>query len=127
MAGIGGVLRNSGGMVLYFFSVFIGIQDAISVELMAIEKAYCLCVQNSAIQGQVIEIVSDYLSAVSWINSDTFGSLAHGQLVYGIRDYVRKFRNLSVRYCSRASNSYADNLARKGANREGDVIQWGSI
>ena len=112
---------------MFFFSIFVGSQDSITTELMAIERACSLCVQNSALQVQAIEIVSDSLVAVTWINSENFGSLKHVQLVYSIQDFMRKHGNLWVRFCSRASNSFADSLAKKGANREGDVIQWGSV
>ncbi|KAK3199812.1 hypothetical protein Dsin_023227 [Dipteronia sinensis] len=82
---------------------------------------------SSIHQGQVIEVVSDSLIAVTWINSDNFGSFAHVKLVYDIRDLLKVHGQMAVRFCSRSSNSYADDLAKKGSNREGDITQWGNI
>ncbi|KAK0604076.1 hypothetical protein LWI29_011762 [Acer saccharum] len=126
-SGIGGVLRNNTGMVQCLFSLFVGNQDAITAELMAIDYACSLCVANPSLRGVNIEIVSHSLLAVTWINSDQVGSLAYVNLVYGIRDYLRNYDVLSVRFSSRTSNSYADSLAKKGSNNEGDLIQWGSF
>ncbi|KAK1587523.1 hypothetical protein Q3G72_013821 [Acer saccharum] len=65
--------------------------------------------------------------AVNWINSDYFRSLEHIQMVYDIRESMRRHGNISVMYCSRSSNSYADDLAKKGSNMVGDVVHWSSI
>ena len=126
MAGIGGVLRDSNGMVLCFFSLSVGVQDVIAAELMAIKKACSLCVLNSALMGKFIEIVSDSLVVVTWINSDNVGSLDYVNLVYDIRDLMGRHGNLSLVFCSRASNTFADDLA-KGSNLMGNVVHWGSI
>ena len=47
-AGIGGVLRDSSGKVLCFFSVFCGLQDSIMAETLAIHKACEILVSNSS-------------------------------------------------------------------------------
>ncbi|KAK2654406.1 hypothetical protein Ddye_014262 [Dipteronia dyeriana] len=67
--------------------------------------------------GHVMEIVSVSLVAVTWINSDTIGSFAHINLVYDIRDMLKSHGSMTVRFCSRLSNSYADSLAKKGSNK----------
>ena len=90
---------------------------------MAIEYAVSLCVANPSLQGIVIEIISDSLLPVTWINSDHVGSLAHMNMVYGIWDLLRNHDSLPVRFCSKASNSYADSLVKKGSNKECDIIQ----
>ena len=94
---------------------------------MSINYACSLCVENPLLRDIDIEIVSDSLMAVTWINSDHVGSLAHVNLVYGIWDHLRSHAALSVRFSSRASNSYANSLAKKGSNNKGDIIHWGSI
>ena len=82
---------------------------------------------NPLLLGTDIVIASDSLVAVTWINSDSVGSLEHVNLIFDIRDHMRKHGSLTIRFSSRTSNSYADSLAKKGSNREGDVVQWGSI
>ena len=102
----------------------LGTQDSISAELLAIYKACSLCVTNQVLQGKTFELVSDSLVVVTWYISDSFGSFELVHLVYNTRELVRKHGNMVVRFCSRASNSFADNLAKKASNMEGDVIQW---
>ncbi|KAK0607597.1 hypothetical protein LWI29_017220 [Acer saccharum] len=80
-SGIGGVLRNNTGMVQCLFSLFVGNQDSITAELMAIDYACSLCVANPSLRVVNIEIVSDSLLAVTWINSDQVGSLAYVNMV----------------------------------------------
>ena len=114
-------------MVLCLFALFIGNKDPITVELMAIDKACSLCESNSLLHDTVIEIVSDSLVAVSWINVDSIGSLDHVDLIYGIREIIRFHGSLAIRFSSRALNSYADRLAKNGSNMEGDVLQWSNV
>ena len=57
--GIGGVLRNSEGSILCQFSIAIGIQDLITTEILAIQKACELCVSNRSLADRSIQIVSD--------------------------------------------------------------------
>ena len=57
--GIGGVLRNSKGKVLCLFSAYVGFQDAISTEVLAIQKACSLCASSASLFGKETAIVSD--------------------------------------------------------------------
>ncbi|KAI9177171.1 hypothetical protein LWI28_011918 [Acer negundo] len=62
---------------------------------------------------------------VNWINTDVFGSLAHVKMVYDIRELLSRHGNMSVQFCSRASNSFVDDLEKKGSNMVGDMVRWG--
>ncbi|KAK1581558.1 hypothetical protein Q3G72_006970 [Acer saccharum] len=73
------------------------------------------------------DLVFAGIAIVNWINSDYFRSLEHIQMVYDIRESMRTHGNISVTYCSQSSNSYADDLAKKGSNMVGDVMHWSSI
>ena len=96
-------------------------------ELMAINRVFSFCALNPKLHGQVIEVDSDSLIAVTWINQDSYGSFTHIKLVYDIRDLMRAHGFMMVRFCSRTSNFYVDSLAKKGSNRDGDVIRWGYL
>ena len=126
-AGIGGVLRDSRGLVLCLFSISVGCQEVITAELIAIDKACTICISNQRLLERSIEIASDSLMAVSWINSDSFGSMAHVKIIYYIREKLSNHGSLEVRYYSRISNSVADNLAKRASKGdEEDFIQWSS-
>ncbi|KAK3219382.1 hypothetical protein Dsin_013352 [Dipteronia sinensis] len=88
MAGTCGVLRNSAGRIICLFSSSVGIQDAISAELMAIHKACCLVASKQDVLNCKVIIASDSKVALSWINDEKFGSLKHVDLVYDIRSYL---------------------------------------
>ena len=118
--------RNNVGSVLCLFSFHIGFQDAICAELMAIDKASGLFLSNPMLRGHSIEIVSDCLNAVEWINGDNVGSIDHINLIYGIRDALRIHGRAKICCCPRASNSIADALAKRGALEGGDFCHWGT-
>ena len=90
---------------------------------MAIEKACSLCVLNPSLFGQMIEIVSDSRSAVSWINGDGIGSLKYVNTIYNCREHIRLHGGLSVSFKSRSSNTFADSLAKLGSSAAGDFIK----
>ncbi|KAK3193125.1 hypothetical protein Dsin_024435 [Dipteronia sinensis] len=114
MGGGGGVLRNSRGRVLCLFSNHLGISDSNSAEIMAIHKASEICASKPDFIGRDIVIVSDSMTAVTWVNDRSFGSVKHVNLIYKIRGNLIKLGKTVVIYNSRASNSFADMLAKKG-------------
>ena len=73
-AGIGGVLKDSRGDVLCYFSENVGAQDVISAEILAIAKACHLCVSKQELKGKKIAIMSDSKTGVSWINCSGMGN-----------------------------------------------------
>ncbi|KAK2655120.1 hypothetical protein Ddye_008172 [Dipteronia dyeriana] len=64
-AGIRGVLRNSSGLMLGMFSLYVGSGDSRMAEMLAIHKAISLCAHSIALIGKEIDIVSDSAEAVS--------------------------------------------------------------
>ncbi|KAK2655291.1 hypothetical protein Ddye_008343 [Dipteronia dyeriana] len=124
VAGVGGVLRNNLGAVLCLLSSNIGSQNAITTELMVVEKSCSLCISNSAMWGQKIEIVSDSKTAFSWIKSTDFRTLHHVRLVYDIYDLMRNHDMMKILFSSEASNSYVDNLAKRGSRKDKYLIHW---
>ncbi|KAK0574763.1 hypothetical protein LWI29_028697 [Acer saccharum] len=123
-AGIGGVLRDFRGKVIGSFSKFVGIADAITAEIFAIHQACVLCANSSALMGKQITIISDSKGAVSWVNSSSFGSLKHVNVIYDIRNFLRSLGRTVVIFNPRSSNCFADSLAKKGSNQEGDYMMW---
>ncbi|KAK3212638.1 hypothetical protein Dsin_017344 [Dipteronia sinensis] len=122
---MGGVLRDSGGKVLCFFCWYLGIHDANTVEVHTIHKACSLCCTKEELKGRKITIVSDSKVAVSWINNAGIGSLKHIDFIFDIRGMLNEMGNTVVVFNSRASNSFADMLAKRGSTRTGDVVEWG--
>ncbi|KAK3189743.1 hypothetical protein Dsin_029304 [Dipteronia sinensis] len=75
--------------------------------------------------GREINIVTDSKTVASWINEERFGCLNQVDMVYNIRSYLEPLSGTAVSYASRASNSFADNLAKLGSSSTVDFIQWG--
>lgn len=68
LAGIGGLLRNSVGVVLAIFSISVGVLDLNVAEVIAIRKTYIMVKENEELRSVNITIESDSLNAVSWVN-----------------------------------------------------------
>ncbi|KAK2654440.1 hypothetical protein Ddye_014296 [Dipteronia dyeriana] len=123
-AGIGGVLCDQSGKVFCSFSLSVVWQEAVAVEILAIAKACDLCASKPQLKDRKIVISSDCLVAVSWINSADIGNFNLLNLIYGIRNLLCTLGQTSVQFSSRVSNSYADLLAKRGADGDRDVITW---
>ena len=57
---------------------------------------------------------------MEWINGDNVGSIDHINLVYDIRDVLRIHGCMKICFSSRASNSTADALAKRGSSGDRD-------
>ncbi|KAK2639464.1 hypothetical protein Ddye_027259 [Dipteronia dyeriana] len=83
-AGIGEILRDETGKVLGYFSSFVGTFDSNTPEILAIHGAVDMCSQEVSLVGKEIDNVSYSKVAVSWVNSDGFGSLRHVNTILDI-------------------------------------------
>ena len=127
MAGIGGVLRDADGKVRCVFSECIGFLDSYAAELHAILKAILLCETSSFVSGRNVEIVSDCKVVVDWINSDGFGNINLVNFIYDIRGSLQRQGNVAVVFAGRASNFFADKLAKMGATGAENFVEWSTM
>ncbi|KAK3231751.1 hypothetical protein Dsin_003632 [Dipteronia sinensis] len=127
--GSGGVLRDLNGKGACLFSSFIGILDSNTAELMAIWKACALCASRRDLKGTKISIANNFKVAVSWILNEDFGSFKHVKTIYDIRSMLCSLGNMDVVFNSRATNSFADMLAKKGSgsSNKNDVPEINSL
>ena len=114
-AGIGGVLRDHLGKVWCLFSSYVGIQDSTAAEILAIAKACELLGSRPELAGRSLTIASDCKTAVDWVKNRGLGDTSHTQILPYICNSLDNFRLALVVYCPQASNSFTDNLAKKGA------------
>ncbi|KAK3220390.1 hypothetical protein Dsin_014360 [Dipteronia sinensis] len=124
MAGIGGVLRNSTGRTLGKFSYFVGNQDAITAELLAIRKACSLVASNHFFLKHKVTIASDSKVAVAWINDKNFGSLKHMDLLYEIQSFLNSLEGVVVKFSPGEMNSLADRMAKLSSTSKIDRLEW---
>ncbi|TXG65184.1 hypothetical protein EZV62_006459 [Acer yangbiense] len=75
-----------------------------------------LIVEGVELFDHNVTVVSDSCSAVAWVNGDGFGNLNLIQLIYDIRDFLLKFRAVSIVFRPRDANSVADSLAKMGSS-----------
>ncbi|KAK3221694.1 hypothetical protein Dsin_008719 [Dipteronia sinensis] len=121
-AGIGGVLRDSKGVVLCSFSASVGKVDASTAEVMAIHKACQLCGSKGEVAGRSICFESDSKTAVSWVEDGDFGNLALVEVIYDIRSMLRLHSNWNVSFASRDLNLLANCLAKQRVFMEGENV-----
>ncbi|KAK4857855.1 hypothetical protein QYF36_007277 [Acer negundo] len=122
--GIGGVLRDSDGIVLCSFSAFVGKVDAHTAELMAVYKACILSAANEALRGRKISFESDSMEAIAWVKDADFGNLLLVDVIYDIRAKMRLLDNSTLNFIPIAANSMADGLAKRGMAMEGEDVEW---
>ncbi|KAK2659775.1 hypothetical protein Ddye_006308 [Dipteronia dyeriana] len=103
------------------FSLFVGVKDSNAAEILAIHKAMDLCSSVFACMGRNLVIESDSKIVISWINSKGIGNVNHVQLIYDIRDKLQ-FLSGVVKFRSRASNQFADNLTKLGSSIMGILL-----
>ncbi|KAK2648437.1 hypothetical protein Ddye_015926 [Dipteronia dyeriana] len=123
-AGIGGVLRDTYGKILCFFSYYIGFEAPIETELSAIYKACILIASCQNLNNRHITIMSDSSTVVSWINEEGFGLLSHVNLLYDIRQVLNTRRSLEAKFTVRDANSLVDCLAKAGVDLSADRLEW---
>ncbi|KAK2653801.1 hypothetical protein Ddye_013657 [Dipteronia dyeriana] len=118
-AGIGGVLRDSNGKVLCLFSLFVGVEDSNSAEVMVIHKACFFIAYDQRLSGGKISTISDSKTAISWINGKDFGNIKQVNLILDIRNILQSLIGLSICFMPWGMNSFTDSLAKGGSGRCG--------
>ncbi|KAI9185523.1 hypothetical protein LWI28_008118 [Acer negundo] len=121
-AGICGVMRDHSGKVVGSFSKHIGFADANSAEIAAIHQACVLCAGSPNLVGKKVIIISDSMTAISWVNGSNLGSLKHVNLIYDIKSLLHFLGRTVVGFNSRSTNNLMDCLAQRASNREGDFV-----
>ncbi|KAK0570559.1 hypothetical protein LWI29_003185 [Acer saccharum] len=113
--------------LLCIFSAYIGFQDAISAEILAIVKTFDLLKSRSEFYDRPPVVVSDSRVAVRWIAGYGLGNSCHEKLISDIQGCLASFAQASVEYCTRSSNTYADILAKKGADSGEEKQVWSDV
>ena len=119
-------MRDSYGKVLCLFSYHLGILDSNTAELFAIKKAMEL-IAGANLYNREILVVSDSKVTVSWVNNGDFGNVALVKDIFDIREILKSSGHIKVVFDSRIFNSFADSLAKMGANSVGDFVEWGDL
>ncbi|KAK2643847.1 hypothetical protein Ddye_019042 [Dipteronia dyeriana] len=93
-------------------------QNAIDIILKKLNKASRFDPTPLKLIDWNFFIISDSLTAVSWINNSDLGHINFMHMIFGIRNILGRLGQTNVEFSSRASNEsngYADILAKKGA------------
>ena len=61
------------------------------------------------------------------MNNSDFGNIAQVNTIYDIRQTLKASESIKVVFDSRIFNSFADSLAKMGADSRGDFVIWGDI
>ena len=123
-AGIGGVLRDHNGKIMCVFSSYVGIQDVVTAELLAIIRACDMVSLREELFLKPLTVISDSNTVVNWILGSSPELNKHEQIIGDIRRWLGLHNWVRVEYRSRWSNSFADTLAKKGLNSGIDELWW---
>ncbi|XXG62464.1 hypothetical protein AAC387_Pa05g0816 [Persea americana] len=112
-SGIGGVLHNSNGEVLYMFSKNVAVCDSNEAEVLAILEA--LCCFKKYFHGALI-VESDSSNAIAWVTNKKINPWKVQFLFNEIR-VLSTSSSVVFRHELRLANSFADVLAKQGVER----------
>nr|GEV54576.1 reverse transcriptase [Tanacetum cinerariifolium] len=124
LAGIGGLLQNTDGVVLAIFSISVGILDSNVAEVMAIKKAFSIIKEKEESRSVNITIESDSLNAVSWVNHPDERPWRLLHHFYEIDAFLSVTSNRLVTHIKRERNNDADKLAKEGVSRSVLLVVW---
>ncbi|KAK0571229.1 hypothetical protein LWI29_012821 [Acer saccharum] len=123
-AGIGGVLCDNMGKILFVFSSHAGVQYVILAELLAILRACELFGSRQELALRPLTVISDSKIAVGWVLGCLSGNNSHNQVIEDIRSWLGSFSSALVEFRSRSSNSFADTLEKKGLSSGVEDLWW---
>ncbi|XP_039053775.1 uncharacterized protein LOC120195910 [Hibiscus syriacus] len=111
--GIGGLFRDSRGLLLQWFSEAVGGGPPILAELLAIKRGICLMEELDFVANQRVILESDLSNALKWIQNPGLSPPLHLSLVKDIISLLIG-KDIIFRHISRAANWEADKLAKDG-------------
>ena len=123
-AGIGGVIRDCKGQVLFVFSKCIRIADSNLAELMAVVNA--LSYMASANFDLLTDIIleSDSKAVISWVNNVLDSPWKYNNLFNKLQNLCLGLGKISFVHIFKEANHFADSLANTGVHRTSDLIAW---
>lgn len=120
-AGISGVLRDSGGLVLVMFSKHVGTMESNEAEVLAILEAVRIFASSSF--NSRLEVKSDSLNVISWVSSSAV-------IPWRFQFYLNEIRVLTFsiqvkfQHVRRSANGFADSLAKQGVDRSSNLMAF---
>ncbi|XP_039070410.1 uncharacterized protein LOC120217325 [Hibiscus syriacus] len=111
--GIGGLIRDSKGMLLKWFSERVGGGPSILAELLAIKKGLCFLADLSSVLNQRFILESDSSNALKWIKNPGLCTPMFQLLVKDIVSLMAG-KDIIIRHILRTANWEADKLAKDG-------------
>nr|GEY50843.1 hypothetical protein [Tanacetum cinerariifolium] len=113
LTSIGGLLRNTDGVVLAIFSISVGVLDPNVAKVMTINKAYSMIKEKEVLRFVNITIQSESLNSVCWVNrlDERPRRLLHH--FYEIDAFLFVSSNRLVTHIKREHNNNDDKLAKE--------------
>ncbi|KAK9034641.1 hypothetical protein V6N11_050798 [Hibiscus sabdariffa] len=113
LCGVGGVLRDSKGLILLEFSQSIGAGSILLAEILAIKFAVERFVNSPWVKRSRLIVESDSKVAVEWISTTSLANLLFRQLVESINSFFSDGWWF-VRHIRTEQNVKVDSLAKAG-------------
>ncbi|KAE8661369.1 putative ATP binding protein [Hibiscus syriacus] len=111
--GIGGLIRDSKGVLLQWFSERVGGGPPILAELLAIMRGLCLLEDLSFVPNRRFILESDSSNALKWIKNPGLCTPMFQVLVKEIVSFMAG-KDIIIKHILRAANWEADKLAKDG-------------
>ena len=124
LAGIGGVIRDCKGQVLFVFSKSIEIDDSNFAVLMTVVDALSYVV--SANFDLLLDIIleSDSKTVISWLNNVLDSPWKYKNLLNKLQNLYLDLGKNSFIHVFRKTNHFTDSFAKMGIHRTSDLVVW---
>ena len=123
-AGIGGVIRDYKGQVLFVFSKCIGIADSNLAEFMAVINALFYVVNANFDLLPDIILENDSKAVISWVNNVLDSPWKYNNLFNKLQNLCLGLGKISFVHIFREANHFADFVAKTGVHRTSDLVAW---
>lgn len=123
-AGIGAVIRDSTGETILVISRYIGEADYSYAELMAVHEILFVLVHGHGFPLPRTIIESDSSVVVSWLTGGTRYPWYYDRELLVTKGMLSMIGGLSIHHIHRERNAFADSMAKRGARREPDLLEW---
>ncbi|GJY56303.1 reverse transcriptase [Tanacetum coccineum] len=124
LAYIGGLLRNTEGVVVALFSVPVGVMDSNVVKVLAMKDACKMLNKKVELNSVKVVIESDYLNAVSWAHTPIMRPWRFLPYFYEVDIFFSSSSSHSIVHVDRECNSNADKLAKDMVYRTSPLSIW---
>lgn len=124
LAGVGGVIRDGEGNIIYILSKCIGNKSSNEAEVTAISSMVSVLKLSCGFPLPKISFLSDSINSIAWIEGNSQMPWELSRHIEEIRVFSKQVNAISFRHIYREANAAAYYLAKRGADGASELSGW---